>query len=191
MTLPTPPAISGAGLPGSRQLRALPALGQPDLLAPSVAAALVAWEHGARVAVVEIEPELADTASMSEAYGLPLTVSVNCVLVAGSRAGQERIAACVVRADTRVDVNTLVKRSLDVRKVSFLPMERAMSEAAMEHGGITPLGLPAPWRVLVDPVVARIPVAVLGSGVRRSKLLVFGAHLAALPRVELTPGLGR
>ena len=44
----------------------------------------------------------------------------------------------------------------------------------MEYGGITPLGLPAEWRVLVDARVLDIEVAIIGSGVRRSKLLLPG-----------------
>jgi prolyl-tRNA editing enzyme YbaK/EbsC (Cys-tRNA(Pro) deacylase) len=111
-------------------------------------------------------------------------------VVAGRRAGEERTAACVIRADTRADVNNLVKRMLDVRKASFLPMDRAVEETGMEYGGITPLGLPATWRVLVDASVARIEVAIIGSGVRRSKLLLPGAALAEMPRAELVPDLG-
>ncbi len=40
----------------------------------------------------------------------------------------------------------------------------------MEYGGITPLGLPDEWRVLVDPRCLDIDVAIIGSGVRRSKI---------------------
>jgi prolyl-tRNA editing enzyme YbaK/EbsC (Cys-tRNA(Pro) deacylase) len=143
------------------------------------------------VGVAEIDPELADTAAMTEAYDVPLTASANCVVVSGKRAGQERIAACVVRADTRADVNNLVKRLLDVRKASFHPMERAVEETAMEHGGITPLGLPADWRILVDAEVLDVEVAIIGSGVRRSKLVLPGALLAELPGAEVVEGLGR
>ncbi|MFZ5845943.1 MAG: YbaK/EbsC family protein, partial [Actinomycetota bacterium] len=100
------------------------------------------------------------------------------------------IAACVVTADTRADVNNLVKRMLDVRKASFLPTDRAVAETSMEYGGITPVGLPDGWRVLVDAAVADIDVAIIGSGVRRSKLLLAGRDLAALPRVEVVQGLG-
>ena len=57
----------------------------------------------------------------------------------------------MVRADTRADVNNLVKRTLDVRKASFLSMDRAVGDSGMEYGGITPVGLPAGWRVLVGP----------------------------------------
>ncbi len=165
----------------------LPHLG--TLVPLPVADALAAWPHADRVAVVEIDPEVADTAAMSAAYDLPMTTGANCVLVAGRRDGEERVAACLVRADTRADVNNLVKRTLDVRKASFLPMDRAVGESGMEHGGITPVGLPAAWRVLVDPLVLGIDVAVIGSGVRRSKLLVPGHLLGELPGAEVVPGL--
>ena len=173
-------------LPG---LTSLPATDHPDLVAPRVAAALADWPSAAAVAVVEIDPDLADTAAMSAAYDLPMDTGVNCVLVAGKREGDERIAACLVRADTRADVNHTVKRLLDVRKPSFMPMERAVSESEMEYGGITPVGLPVGWRLLVDTRVLDVEVAVIGSGVRRSKLLLPGRLLADLPRAEVIEGL--
>lgn len=61
----------------------------------------------------------------------------------------------------------------------------------MEYGGITPIGLPAAWRVLVDSTVLDIDVAIVGSGIRRSKLLLPGKLLAELPFVEVIEGLGR
>lgn len=178
-------------LPSFPTLTSLPAADHHALVAAPVAAALADWAEASEVAVVDIDPDLADTAAMSEAYDIPMTASGNCVVVAGSRAGDERIAACVVRADTRADVNTLVRKMLDVRKASFLPMDRAVEETGMEHGGITPVGLPSGWRVLVHDALLDEPVVVLGSGVRRSKLLVPGRLLAELPGAEVVVGLGR
>ena len=66
---------------------------------------------------------------MSEAYDLGMDTGANCVVVAGRRDGEERVAACLVRADTRADVNNVVKRTLDVRKASFLSMDRAVEES--------------------------------------------------------------
>lgn len=168
----------------------VPALDRPDLLAEPVARALAGWEHAGEVGVVEIDPELADTAAMTEAYDVPLDSSANCVVVSGKRAGDERIAACLVRADTRADVNNLVKRTLDVRKCSFHPMDRAVEETAMEYGGITPVGLPDGWRLLIDASVLEIEAAIIGSGVRRSKLLVPGRLFGELPGAEVLTGLG-
>lgn len=176
-------------LPHLAGLVSLPAREHPELLAPPVAAALTAWPEADGVAVVEIDPDLADTAAMSAAYDVPMEAGANCVLVAGRREGEERVAACLVRADTRADVNHTVKRRLDVRKPSFLPLERAVAESAMEYGGITPVGLPAGWRLLVDARVVDIEVAVIGSGLRRSKLLVPGRLLALLPGAEVVEGL--
>ena len=177
-------------LPRLGSLESLPALAHPELLAPPVSAALAHWPHADQVAVVEIDPAYADTAAMSEQYDVPMADGANCVVVMGRREGEERVAACLVRADTRADVNNLVKRTLDVRKASFLPMERAVEESGMEYGGITPVGLPGPWRVLVDEACLAIPAAVIGSGVRRSKLLVPGRLLGELPGAEVLAGLG-
>jgi prolyl-tRNA editing enzyme YbaK/EbsC (Cys-tRNA(Pro) deacylase) len=176
-------------LPAIGSVTSLPARDHTELLAPPVAAALASSPRTDEVAVFEIDPELADTAALTEAYALPLTASANCVVVAGRRAGEERVAACVVRADTRADVNNVVKRLLDVRKASFLPMERAVEESGMEYGGITPVGLPAGWRLLVDSRCVDIDVAIIGSGVRRSKLLLPGPALAGLPGAEVVEGL--
>ena len=178
-------------LPTLAALTSLPALDHPELLGDPVARALAGWSHADEAAVVEIDPALADTAAMSEAYDVPMEAGANCVVVAGRRGGEERVAACVVRADTRADVNTLVKKVLDVRKASFLSMDRAVEESGMEYGGITPVGLPGAWRVLVDLACLSIDVAVIGSGVRRSKLLVPGPLLGELPGAEVVEGLAR
>ena len=175
------------------------ALDHPDLLATSTLAAITAWadEDAAAadaVLVTEIDPDLADTATLTESFALPPAASANCVLVAGRREGEERVAACVVRATTRADVNNAVKRLLDVRKASFLPMDRAVEESGMEYGGITPLGLPARYRVLVDGLVAvdhpdAGDTVIIGSGLRRSKIALPGALLARSPGVEVVEGL--
>jgi len=178
-------------LPRLGSLESLPVRAHPELVAPSVTEALEGWPHRDDIAVVEIDPEYADTAAMSERYDVPMADGANCVVVMGKRDGAERVAACVVRADTRADVNNLVKRTLDVRKASFLSMDRAVEESGMEYGGITPVGLPDGWRVLVDSACLEIPTAVIGSGVRRSKLLVPGRLLGELPGAEVLAGLGR
>lgn len=189
MSQPNPVPSPHNPLPSLGGLTSLAVLDHLDLVAESVAALLRAWPEAAGVAVVEIDPAVADTAAMGSAYDLPMSSGANCVVVAGRRDGQERVAACLVRADLRADVNNVVKRTLDVRKASFLAMDRAVEESGMEYGGITPLGLPPAWRVLVDPRVLEMDVAVIGSGVRHSKLLVPGRLLGSAPGVEVVEGL--
>jgi len=171
-------------------LSVVPALDAPALLAAPVRAALGALGDG-RCGVTEIDPALADTAALCEHYGVPLDASANCVVVTGRRAGEQRWAACVVLATTRADINNTVRRRLDVRKASFASQDETVQRTGMEYGGITPLGLPPDWPVLLDPAVAAAPELVIGSGVRRSKLLVPGDVLAALPTAEVLEGLGR
>ncbi|MEV5706571.1 YbaK/EbsC family protein [Actinoallomurus sp. NPDC052274] len=168
-----------------------PALDRTDLLAAPVVDTLRAWKGEDAFQVAEIDPELSDTAAFCERYGTPLDASANCVIVAAKRGGEVRLAACVVLATTRADVNGVVRRRLDARKTSFAPQEQAVAETGMEYGGITPFGLPAEWPVLVDRAVVETPQVVVGSGVRRSKLVVPGAALAALTSAEVIEGLAR
>lgn len=162
-----------------------------DLLAEPVAAALHEPDRAARIGVVEIDPDLADTTEFCAAYSSPLSASANCVLVAGKRSGEVRYAAAMVLATTRADVNNVIKRRLDVRKASFVAMEEAAELTGMSYGGITPVGLPAQWPILVDTAVAGAGELIIGSGTRKGKLLVTGEFLASLPGAEVIDALGK
>jgi prolyl-tRNA editing enzyme YbaK/EbsC (Cys-tRNA(Pro) deacylase) len=168
-----------------------PAERRPDLLADPVAEAVRAWKGDGPLSVAEIDPELADTAAFCERYDVPLEASANCVIVAAKRGGTVRMAACVVLATTRADVNGVVRKHLDARKASFASQDDTVAQTAMEYGGITPYGLPADWPVLVDGAVLDEPYVVVGSGVRRSKLVVPGSALAQLSAATVIPGLAR
>jgi prolyl-tRNA editing enzyme YbaK/EbsC (Cys-tRNA(Pro) deacylase) len=169
----------------------VPAHEHPDLLAPTVVTTLRGWPRGDQVGVAPIDPDLSDTAAFGEAYEVPAVASANCVVVVGRREGAERVAACVVLATTRADVNSVVKRRLDVRKCSFLATDRAVELTGMEYGGITPVGLPTGWPVLVDAEVLAQRLVVIGSGVRRSKLVLPPQLLTDLSHAEVVQGLAR
>jgi prolyl-tRNA editing enzyme YbaK/EbsC (Cys-tRNA(Pro) deacylase) len=164
------------------------ALDRPDLLAPPVLAALKA-SAADEVLVAAIDPELADTAAFCAAYDVRPEDSANCVVVAGKREGATRYAACMILATTRADVNGVVRRRLDVRKASFAPMAEAVELTGMEYGGITPIGLPDGWPILVDAAVAASDAVVIGSGIRGSKIAIPGRALAALPGAVVVEGL--
>ena len=169
----------------------VPALDRPDLLAGAVLVALGQWPRAAEVQVAGIDPDLADTEAFCTAYDVDLSASANCVVVAGRRGNDLRLAACLVLATTRADVNGTVRRRLDARKASFAPLEETVAATGMEYGGITPVGLPGGWPVLVDPAVVAAAQVVVGSGLRRSKLVLPGSAVADLAGVELVPGLGQ
>jgi prolyl-tRNA editing enzyme YbaK/EbsC (Cys-tRNA(Pro) deacylase) len=173
-------------------LTAVPALDRPDLLVKPVALALEQLgADAALVGVAEIDPALADTAEFCAAYGSPMDGSANCVVVAGRRGEDTRYAACLVLATTRADVNGLVRKRLNARKASFAPMDDAVAITGMEYGGITPVGLPVEWPLLVDAAVAAAPAVVIGSGIRGSKLALPGELAARLPGAEVVEGLAR
>jgi prolyl-tRNA editing enzyme YbaK/EbsC (Cys-tRNA(Pro) deacylase) len=175
----------------SHQLEFRPVLDHLDLVGPPVAAGLraLAGDVAGTVRVAVIDPDLADTAAFCEAYGFAPEASANCVVVAGRREGVERHAACVVLATTRADVNNVVRRHLDVRKISFARLDDAVRLTGMEFGGITAVGLPAGWPVLVDPAVLAAGEVLMGSGVRGSKLVLPASVLTALPGAQVVPGM--
>jgi prolyl-tRNA editing enzyme YbaK/EbsC (Cys-tRNA(Pro) deacylase) len=159
------------------------------LVAAPVAAALTRWPHRDLVRAAPIDPALADTAEFCDRYHVPLDQSANCVVIAGRRAGETSYASCVVLATTRADVNGVVRRLLGARKASFASMEDAVRHSGMEYGGITPIGLPSGWPVLIDPAVLEQPSVVVGSGLRRSKILLPPGLLAELPDAQVVEGL--
>jgi prolyl-tRNA editing enzyme YbaK/EbsC (Cys-tRNA(Pro) deacylase) len=144
-----------------------------------------------QIVYVDTDPQWADTATFVEHYGRELLQqSANCVVVTGKRGGETTLAACVVLSTTRVDVNGAVRRHLGARKASFASMDTATGQTGMEYGGITPVGLPEGWPVLVDPAVVDLPYVLVGSGRRRGKLLVPGKAFAELPGAVVLEGLG-
>src|SRR5689334_3194959 len=159
-----------------------PAERHTELLAAPVAAA-IATTPSARVA--PIDAELADTAAFCAAYDVAMESSANCVVGAGKRGGEVRYAAVMVLASMRADINGAVRRHLDVRKISFASMDLAVSLTGMEYGGITPIGLPADWPVLVDEAVLAAGDVVIGSGIRASKVLLPASELAGLPSAQV------
>ena len=171
-------------MPTIGSLSWMPTADHPELIAPAVARAIAElWLTDSFVA--PIDASLADTAAFCAAYAVPLGVSANCVVLTGRRGEQTQTAACLVLATDRADVNTTVRKHLDVRKISFAPVVDVVEQSGMEYGGITPLGLPAGWPVLVDTAVSRQPWIVIGSGIRGSKIAIPGPTVAQLPGAEV------
>lgn len=170
-----------------------PALSRPELLAEPVRDALERLDPGlaGEVRVTPIDASLADTAAFCEAYGVGMDEGANCIVVVGTRGDTTSYAACLVLGTTRADVNGFVRRFLGARRAGFAPMDDAVALTGMEYGGITPIGLPDDWAILVDSRVAELPAAIVGAGIRGAKLSVPGRVLAALPRAQVVEGLAR
>ena len=111
-------------------LAAVPASNRADLLAPSTRASLEAAELLDAVGVVEIDPAVSDTAAAEKVFGLSMDTLANCVIVGGKRERTERIAACLVLATGRADVNNVVKR----RSTCAKPLPPSGRDGAQRHG---------------------------------------------------------
>lgn len=140
--------------------------------------------------VMACEPEFADTAAFCAHYGIDPAESANTILVISKRP-PGRLAACVVLATTRLDVNRAVCGELGVKKASFAGAEQTVEATGMEIGGVTPFGLPPSIPVLIDGAVMSCPSVVLGGGNRSSKLRMPPDGLTRLPAAQVVEGLAR
>ena len=137
-----------------------PALEQPDLLAPPVAAALRSLPWADQVRVAAIDPALADTAQFCETYGVTLEESANCVVIAAKRGSRGDLRGLHGHRHHPSRRQRAGAASPGSAKASFGPMDAVTSLSGMEYGGITPIGLPESWPVLVDDLVAKSPTVV-------------------------------
>src|SRR5215469_10903046 len=116
------------------------------------------------------DPALADTANFCAAYGFQPEDSANTILVIG-KSDPPVYAACVVLANSRLDVNKTVRQRLGTRKASFAPAEHTRSITGMEIGGVTVFGLPDDLPIWVDSRVMARERIVLGGGSRSFKVI--------------------
>ncbi len=165
------------------------ALDSPALLATPTRMALERADapDAAGVLAAAIDPTLADTAAFCEHYRISMDDGANCVIVQARRGERTWYAACLVRGSDRLDVNGAVRRHLGARRLSFASIDDAVALTGMEYGGITPIGMPEQWPILVDESVAAHERLIVGSGIRGSKLLVTGVFVASLPNAEVLP----
>lgn len=138
--------------------------------------------------VMACDPELADTAVFCERYNLPLENSVNTILVK-AKSGGERFAACVLLATTRLDVNRVVRKRLDARRVSFAGADETRAITGMEIGGVTPICLPEELPLWIDQRVMEAQFVILGGGNRSSKINISPRIFEQVPSVTIIDGL--
>ena len=145
-------------------------------------------ELDATFEVIEIDPDLADTASFCAHYGYSPEASANAIVVASKRPPGHN-AVCVVLATTRLDVNRRVRALLEVRKLSFASAELTNELMGMLLGGVTPFGLPDGLPVLVDARVMELESVIVGGGNRATKILVNSEVFGRLPDASVIQDL--
>lgn len=162
---------------------------QDELLEQRVRAALDTL--GAQYDIIDCDPALADTAAFCAHYGFALDESANCIIVAGK--GAERTyVACLALADTRLDVNGLIRKRLGVKRASFASADETIAASAgMRIGGVTPFALPPDMQLWIDQRVVDHTRVIVGGGSRRVKVLVDSSALALIPNAEVVVDLAR
>ncbi|HEX8170791.1 MAG TPA: YbaK/EbsC family protein [Thermoanaerobaculia bacterium] len=133
--------------------------------------------------VLACEPELADTAEFCRHYGIAAEEACNAILVA-MKTEPRRYVACLVRADTKLDVNKKLFGVTGVKRMSFATAEETAQLTGMLIGGVTLPGLPAEVPIYVDQRVLEQERVIVGGGNRSSKIRLAPAELLKLPNAQ-------
>lgn len=154
-----------------------------SILDPQVRTALDL--HGVQYEVLACEPHLADTAEFCAHYGIAPEEACNTILVALKTTPRQYVA-CLVRSDTKLDVNHRVSKIVGFKRLSFASGEETAELTGQLIGGVTLFGLPDGMPVYIDQKVMERERVILGGGNRSSKIRMAPQELLKLPnsRVE-------
>lgn len=154
-----------------------------SILDPRVRAALE--ENAIQFETLTCQPEFADTAEFCEHYGVPAGQTCNTIVVVIKTTPRQYVA-CLVRSDTRLDVNHRVASAVGFKRLSFASGEETATLTGMLIGGVTLLGLPRDMPVIIDASVMQHPWIIAGGGNRSSKVRLDPRELLKIPnsRVE-------
>ena len=147
-----------------------------------VAAELAAL--GTPYEVLDIDPAFADTAAFCEKYGFEPGESANTIVI-GSRREPRQFCACVVLANTRLDVNRSVRRLMGTRRISFASAEDTIKITGMELGGVTVFALPRELPLYVDARVMGPEFVILGGGDRSTKIKISPAVFEQMTQAQV------
>jgi prolyl-tRNA editing enzyme YbaK/EbsC (Cys-tRNA(Pro) deacylase) len=95
-----------------------------------------------------------------------------------------------VLASTRLDVNKMVTKLLDIKRASFADGETTRQLTGMEIGGVTAIGI-SNHPIFIDAAVMDQPKVVMGGGNRSSKVVLTPNELLKLPNVSVVSELAR
>lgn len=157
-------------------------MSDPSILHERVRAALDT--AGAAYEVLACEPELADTAEFCAHYGISPDEACNAILVV-LKTDPRRYVACLVRADTKLDVNRKVSTLTGVKRLSFASSEETADLTGMLIGGVSIAGLPDGIPLYIDERVMERASIIVGGGNRHSKARLAPGELLKLPNASI------
>ena len=156
----------------------------PDasILHPAVRAALDA--AGIAYESLECREEWADTAEFCANYSIDPREACNAIVVV-LKTSPKQYAACLARADTKLDVNHRVAAEVAFKRLSFATAEETAQLSGQSIGGVTVVGLPPEIPILIDQRVMEQPRVIVGGGNRTSKIRLEPSQLTKLPRTRV------
>ena len=140
--------------------------------------------------IMPCDPDLADTASFCENYGISPEDSANAILVVG-KSDPKIFVLCILLATHKLDVNGVVRKKLGTKKASFAGGEETESITGMIVGGVTPFGLPSPIPIWVDEAVMERDSIIVGGGSRDQKIRISPNTLLNLKNLEVIANLAK
>ena len=152
------------------------------ILDPRVQAAADAL--GVPYETLACDPELADTAKFCEHYGVAIPDACNAIVVA-IKTEPRSYVACLVRADTKIDVNHKLSAIAGTKRLSFAQAEETAAITGQMIGGVTIFALPATMPVLIDTRVMERQSIIVGGGNRSSKVRIDPHALERLPNARV------
>lgn len=139
---------------------------------------------GTAYEVLACEPELADTAQFCAHYGIEPTEACNAIIVVLKTTPRQYVA-CLVRSDTKLDVNKKVSELVGVKRLSFASAEETAELSGQMIGGVSVAGLPADMPIYIDSRVMERPRVIIGGGNRTSKARLDPRELLKLPNASV------
>lgn len=139
---------------------------------------------GAEYEALVCEEHLADTAEFLAHYGIAPEDGCNAILVV-LKTTPRRFVACLVRADTRLDVNRKVSELTGVKRISFASAEDTAELTGQKIGGVSIAGLPPDIPLYIDQRVMERERVIIGGGNRTSKVYLPPSELLKLPNASV------
>jgi prolyl-tRNA editing enzyme YbaK/EbsC (Cys-tRNA(Pro) deacylase) len=171
-----------------------PVIDRPDLVAPTVLSAVKNWRGQTPVTdikVAEIDPAFCGGEDLCEHYGVDPSAGANCLIVEAKRGADKTYCACLAPVGQKMDLGGTLRRHVGARLVSMAPLDFVLETTGMEHGSVTPVGLPEDWKIFLDASLVSVPRLIVGGGLRKSKLQLPSAALLELLNASALAGLSK
>jgi len=139
---------------------------------------------GIQHAIIECNPDFADTELFCANYDIPKENAANTIIVA-AKTDPKTYVACVVLATTKIDVNHKLSKLLGIRRMSFASADETKELTGQVIGGVTIFGLPDSMTIYIDRAVMSAEYAIVGGGNRSTKIRVAPAELLKLPNARV------